>query len=734
MTIPATHTDPATATDPLLAALLWLTRHHGREHSAASLMANHPVEDRLDAPLALHVLQAAGFKAGVVERPLEAFNPLLFPAVLLLHERGACIVVRQLEDARYEVVEPLTGALSVQAPAELAARHTGFTLLATPALAPAAQDTQQLDGPHWLWSTLRRFAPFYRSALLAALLSNVLMLAMGVASSVIFDKVIPHQAFVTLWALAGVVLMAQLFDLAARQLRAHLIDVAGKKVDLLVGMALFRQTLDLRMEHRPASSGACAHQMAQIELVRDFTTSATLSALSDLPFVLLYIGVIFAMGGQLGWVMVMAVPLVLGTTVLMQRSLRRAMSANLRHMADQQAVLVEALEGLEDVKAMGAQGRFVQRFEQATAAAAEMSLRSRRVSAMSNNIAAASQQLVTLSMLVWGVYLISEHQLSAGGLIASVMFAGRALGPLSCLVGLATRYQGARAALYALDRLMALPTERPTGAPTLPPRALSGRIGLRDVSFAYPATGEAPAPTVLKGISLRFEPGERVAVLGRIGSGKSTVLRVLAGLYQPSQGRVEVDGMDLRQLNQADFRAQIGFVSQEPRLFNGTLRDNVTLGRTGIDAEALMTVARLTGLDRVVDSHPQGWELQVGEMGVLLSGGQRQLVALARCLVTRPRILFMDEPTSSMDAQSEQLFLRQLAAAAGDCTLVMVTHRPAVLELVQRVVVIDAGEVLLDGPKPLVLAALAGQKPAGGAAVAHAAPPAPPAAALAAQA
>ncbi|WP_298234204.1 type I secretion system permease/ATPase [uncultured Azohydromonas sp.] len=701
--------DAAAAADPLLAALLWLTRHHGREHSAASLLAGEALEGRLGTVQALRALQASGFKAGVVQRPLAQLNALVFPAVLLLHERGACVVLRRLDEgARYEVLDPCTGQAAVQEASALDARHSGFALLATPQpvnpAAPAAQDR-----PHWLWGVLRRFAPHYRSAMLAALLSNVLTLAMGLVTAVTFDKVIPHQAFVTLWALTGVALVALAFDSVARQLRAHLIDAAGKKVDLLVGTALFRHTLDLRMEHRPASSGACAHQLAQIELVRDFTTSATMSAVTDLPFVLVFIVAIFAVAGPLGWVMVVAVPLILGATALMQGALRRAMRSNLKHQAEQQAALVEALEGLEDVKAVGAQGRFAQRFEQATAAAAETALRSRRVASWSSNLTAGSQQAITLAMLVWGVYLIADKQISAGSLIGAVMFAGRAIAPLSSVVSLATRYQGARAALRALEQLMSLPTEQPPGAAVLPPMALSGRIALRDVQFAYPPTGAAPAPQVLRGVNLRVEPGERVVMLGRIGSGKSTILRVLAGLYEPTQGRVEVDGLDLRQLNRADFRAQVGFVSQEPRLFTGTLRENVAMGRPGVDAAALAEVARLTGLDRVVDAHPQGWEMEVGEMGALLSGGQRQLVALARCLVTRPRILLMDEPTSSMDAQSEFLFLRQLAAAVGDRTLVMVTHRPAVLELAQRVLVIDNGQVVRDGPKAAVMASLAPQ-------------------------
>jgi len=315
-------------------------------------------------------------------------------------------------------------------------------------------------------------------------------------------------------------------------------------------------------------------------------------------------------------------------------------------------------------------------------------------------------------LLVWGVFLIGDKVITGGALMASVMFSARAIAPLSSVVMLAMRYQGARAAMRALERVMALPVEREAGRSYVPRPELSGRVGLHEVGFAYPHAGDGEAPKVLKGVKLKFEPGERVAILGRIGSGKSTVLRLLAGLYQPTEGLVEVDGIDLRQIDPADYRAKVGFVSQDPKLFTGSLRDNVLLDRPTADPGRLADAARLTGLDRLVSSHPMGWDLPVGESGGLLSGGQRQLVALTRCMITRPQILLMDEPTSSMDAQSEVAFLRQLKEATGSCTLVMVTHRPAVLELVNRVVVIDAGKVVLDGPKDQVLAALSGQRPA----------------------
>ncbi len=710
--------------DPLAHALSWLTRHHGREQSPESLLAGQPVVQKLGPDQALRALREAGFSAGLVQRRVADLHQLLLPAVLLLNEGDACIVVARRADTSgaepsYDIVMPGREHHACAATeAELGTEYTGFALVATPLATPkhAAQDEALMRDPasHWLWGTMRRFVPYYRAALLAALLSNVLMLVTGMVTAVIYDKVIPHQAYVTLWALASGAAIALTFDLVARQLRAYLIDMAGRKADLIVGSILFRQTLAVRMERRPESAGAYAHHLGQIEQVREFFASATLSAISDIPFIVVFVAMVFAVGGPLGWVLLIAIPLLLVLSAAIQSSLRRATMAHMQQTADLHGVLVAAVDGIEDLKASGAQGRFLRQYEESTAAHATSMLRTRKITAWTLNISAIAQQVVTLIMLVWGVYLIEDKVITAGALIGSVMFAMRALAPLTSVVQLATRYQGARAAMRALDRVMEQPIEREPGKVYVPRRELSGRIGLADVAFAYPTPGggSEPGPTVLKGATLQFEAGERVALLGRIGSGKSTVLRLLAGLYLPTEGHVAADGIDLRQIDPADFRARVGFVSQDPKLFSGTLRDNVLLDRPAADPARLSEVAQLTGLDRLVATHPQGWELPVGEGGALLSGGQRQLVALARCLVTRPQILLMDEPTSSMDAQSEVAFLRQLKQACGSCTLVMVTHRPAVLELVNRVVVVDNGRVVMDGPKAQVLAALSGARPA----------------------
>lgn len=710
----------ARAEDPLLDALLWLCRHHGRERTAASLLGETGFTSPLMPTNAVRVMRDAGFQAAIVKREPHQILGLLFPVVLLLRGGEVCILVRRIEsDAaspgqeRYEVVMPVEGITMEAAAADLLVEYTGFALMASPTASETVHRNGEFVEPdgHWLWNTLKRFMPYYRSAMIAALLTNVLMLVTGLFSSVVFDRVIPHQALVTLWSLAAGAFVALFFDLLARQLRSHLLDLAGKKADLMLGNILFKKALSLRLENRPDSSGSFTHQLTQIETVRDFSASATLSTLTDLPFVFLFIAMTFITAGPLGWVLVIAVPVLLGLSWLIQGVLAKLLNANVKQHADMQGVMVEAVEGIEDIRAAGAAGHFLRRYEEANAAASQSSVRARALSSWVNNASTVSQQLITVVMLVWGVHLVHDGVITGGALIGSVMFAGRAVAPLGSVISLATRYQGARAALRMLDRIMGLPSERVPDRPYLPMPKLRGQLALREVSFAYPKGAHDHAQSVLKDLNVNILPGQRVAILGKMGCGKSTILRLLSGLYQPTDGMVEVDGLDLRQVDPTDYRAHVGFVAQEPRLFMGTLRDNILLGRAHADPRLLASVLQMTGLDKVVANHPMGLDMQVGEAGCMLSGGQRQLVALARCLITKPSVLLMDEPTSAMDAQAEVDFVRRLAGILPKRTLVVVTHRPALLELVDHVIVVDSGRVVASGPKAQVMAALSGRQP-----------------------
>ena len=700
--------------DTLLQSVSWLCDHYGLGRSSQALTAGLPKAGLLSPSLALATLTSAGFSAGLVERQIRALPEQLFPIILLRKVKGGCVLVGrcadpQTEDKRaclYQVILPEISTEPVEIPqSEMDELYGGFAILAKPVAkidTRAGEETERSAG-HWLLSTLWRYRRYYRSAAIGAVLINVLALASIFFTMNVYDRVVPNQAFVTLWSLAIGVLVAMVFEAIARYVRAYLLDMAGKKADLVLGTLLFRQALSIQMEHKPASSGSFANQLREFESVRDFATSATLAAISDLPFVLMFVGVIFLVGGPLGYVPLLLIPLIVLVSVVIQWPLARTMKENLRESSLKQGVLIESIEGLETLKAVGGEAFMQRRWETFSALASSTSMKSRQLSSAANGAVMFFQQVQTVALIVIGVYLIDAGELTMGALIATVMLAGRATAPLGQVVGLAVRFQQAKAALQSLNKLMEMPVDRDVSREYLAKPMLTGQLTLKNVSFAYPAPPMQPNPPVLQGVNTSIKPGERVAILGRIGSGKSTLLRVMARLYLPVSGQIFTDGLDVNQIDPADWRKAVGYVGQEARLFYGSLRENVMLGRPEATAEEFLRVLRLTGLDQVAARHPQGINLPIGEMGEGLSGGQRQLVSLARSLLARPALLLLDEPTSAMDTQTEALFLQHLQRATEGQTLVVVTHRPSVLPLVDRILVIDDGKIIADGPKEKIL-------------------------------
>ncbi|MFJ2713264.1 type I secretion system permease/ATPase [Pseudomonas sp. NPDC087346] len=703
--------------DTLLQSVSWLCDHYRVGRSLEALTAGLPKSAVLSPSLALASLTNAGLSAGLVERRLQALPTQLVPMILLRKDQGGCILLGRRPDLDatdkrtfvYQVIFPELSPEPVEVPqADVDELYAGFAILAklkAKVDTRAGEETGRPAG-HWLLSTLWRYRRYYRSAAIGAVLINVLALASIFFTMNVYDRVVPNQAFVTLWSLAIGVVVAMIFEAVARKVRSHLLDMAGKKADLVLGTMLFRQALSIQMEHKPASSGSFANQLREFESVRDFATSATLAAISDLPFVLMFVGVIFVIGGPLGWIPLLLIPLILAVSIFIQWPLARTMKENLRESSLKQGVLIESIEGLETLKAVGGEAYMQRRWETFSAMAASTSLKSRELSGVATSTVAFFQQVQTVVLMVVGVYLIDTGDLTMGALIATVMLSGRATAPLGQVVGLAVRFQQAKAALQSLNGLMALPVERDASREYLAKPSISGQLTLKNIGFAYPAPPMQPNPQVLQGINLMIETGERVAILGRIGSGKSTLLRVMARLYSPVEGQMFSSGLDVHQIDPADWRKAVGYVGQDARLFYGSLRENVMIGRPEASADEFLRVLRLTGLDQVAARHPKGINLPIGEMGEGLSGGQRQLVSLARTLLARPNLLLLDEPTSAMDTQTEAMFLRHLQQATQEQTLVVVTHRPSLLALVQRIVVVEDGKVVADGPKDTILAAM----------------------------
>ena len=698
---------PGRPIDPLLGCLHLITRLYGRPISETALAAGMPVAGAsFDVDDYVRAAGEHGYSAQPVRRRLNRIPALLLPATLLLESGGACVLTRFLADDRVEVIFPESGLLAREVPrAELEAGYRGQVLFTQPDGETAVSSGTEpviKSRRSWFWGTLAAYTPYYIEAAVAGLLVNVLAIATALYIMNVYDRVVPNNAFETLLVLAIGTAVAVGFEFCARSLRAYFLDAAGRKADLVLGSRIFAQALGIELGARPASTGAFAAQLREFEAVRDFITSATLTAVMDLPFVAFFIFVVALIGGPIYLVPLTAVPVVLLVGLLAQWPLARAIRQNMQESAVRHGLLVESIENAEAVKTMRAEGLLRARYERSAAAAGRSANRARQVSALVINFTTTTLQLVTVGMVFWGVYLIAEGRLTVGALVACVILIGRGMAPLQQFAALMTRYQQARTAYFTLQGLMAQRPERDPRARYTPLDDVAGAVSMQDVEFAYPESKLA----CLKDVSFGIEPGEHVGILGRVGSGKSTLLRLIAGLYPPSAGVVRLEGLDIEQLDPADLRRHIGYVAQEPHLFNGSLRDNIALGDPQADDASVMAAARIAGLEPLIANHPAGLHLGVGERGRALSGGQRQAVACARALLLVAPVLLLDEPTSAMDHNMEQRFVEEMRRFAAGRTLLLVTHKPSMLALVDRVLVVDGGRIALDGPRDEVLRAL----------------------------
>lgn len=572
---------------------------------------------------------------------------------------------------------------------------------------PVARDTRA-DGliaarpQGWFWPTLWSYRRYFFEAAALSAVVNLLGLAGIIFMMTVYDRILPNQAYVTLWSLAAGVVVAMLFELLSRSLRSRVLDGAGKKIDLVLGDAIFGRVLATRLEHRATSSGAFANLLKEFESVRAFVTSASLTAIADLPFALLFLLVTAIIAGPLVWVPLAAFVAVGALSLAVQAPLARLANEGLREGAVRHGTVIESLEGLETLKALRAEAGMRRKHESSSAVIASASVRSQAVSNLALNLTMFVQQAAGVILLIWGVYLAAAGEVTAGALVASVQLNSRALAPLASLSALAVRFQQARSALHSLNRIMALPLEREPDRAYLSGDHWRGDIEVRNLEFGY---GE-DAPAALDNVSIRIRPGERVAILGRMGSGKSTLLRLLASLYRPRAGQIFLDGVEMSAIEPADLRRTTLLVGQDARLFHGTLRENLRAAAPQVDDAEMVRIATALGVAEIAAAHPLGFDRPVGERGDTLSGGQRQAVALTRALLARPKVLLLDEPTAAMDQRSEAEALKALATLPADTAIVLVTHKQSVLPVVDRLVVIDRGRIVADGPKAEVLAAL----------------------------
>ncbi len=698
--------------DPLLSSLIEIARFHGRGMTPEGFLSGLPLLDgRLTPSVFRRAAARAGLASRISKRPLAAIRDELLPVILLLKDNDSCVLMGWNESrtvARVLFSEAGQGVSEV-AVDHLESLYSGHTIFVRPRFRfdTRAPEIRDVVNRHWFFGALFDNAKLYRDVLAAAFLINLFAIVIPFYTLNIYDRVVPNNATETLWTLSIGVLIVTAADFGMRMLRGYVLDLAGKRVDVQLSALIMERVLGMQMANRPASAGSFAANLRAFESVRDFITSTTITAFIDLPFALIFIVLIL----WLGWPM--AIPLLLGIAgliayaLMLQPKMQELTETTYRATATRNSTLIESLVGIETIKTQCAEGAMQRKWEQSVAFLAKVGADLRYLSLSVVNSSAAVQQVVTVGMMVAGVYLIGERLMSMGALIACVMLSSRALAPFSQIANLLTQYQNAAMALAALDKVVAQPVERPENASFVRREGLKGEIQFDRVSFSYP--GE-DAQEVLREVSFRIAPGEHVGIIGRVGSGKSTINRLILGLYQPSSGSIKVDGVDIRQLDPAELRKAIGYVPQDVTLFYGTLRENITVGMPYVEDHGILQAAELAGLQELVGNHPRGFDMPIGERGESLSGGQRQAVAIARAIVHEPTMLLLDEPSSSMDHSTEEALKRRLTDYAKDRTMVLVTHRNSLLDLVDRLIVVDRGVIVCDGPKPRVIEALSSGK------------------------
>lgn len=699
--------------DPLLDCLVEICRLNGQAASRASLSAGLPLGDSGKGKLTIELTERAAARAGMATKlqrlALQRIDAAALPAILILKDNQACVLLR-FEDGGREgpvarVLLPETGQGSIVLPlADLQRRYTGVVLFVRPhfrfdARTPEVRAVRQR---HWFWGAVLEQRIVYRDVLWAALLVNVFALVFPLFSMNVYDRVVPNNAVETLWALSIGVVLIMCGDLFMRLLRSHFVDEASARIDVQISATLMEKVLGMRLEHRPESVGSFASNLRGFEQVRDFIASGTVTALIDLPFALLFVTVLAWISPWLAVPVVTAFVLILVIGYVLQHRLHELSQTTYQAAAQRNATLIESLTAIETIKSLGAESVVQAKWERANAFLAVTNVRMRALSATANYGTNWLSQGVTVAIVIVGVYLISQRELTMGALVASSMLASRALQPAGQIVGLLMQYQGARTAMESLDKIMERPVERPAGENFVQRPQLRGDIEFRNVKFAYPGRQDA----ALDGISFKIQAGERVALIGRVGSGKSTIERLIMGLYQPHDGAVLLDGIDLRQLDPADVRRNLGYVSQDVTLFYGSLRDNITFGLPYADDSAIVAAAELAGMSGFIDRHPRGFDMTVGERGESLSGGQRQGIGLARAVLHNAPILLLDEPTSAMDFSTEAQITHNIGNFAQNKTVVLVTHRTSLLAMVTRVIVIDGGKIVADGPRDRIMEAL----------------------------
>lgn len=694
-----------TTDDPLLECLALLCKIHERPTSHQALTAGLPlVGNKLTPELFKRAAARVGLSARILKRDLNAIKTEELPAVLFLENAQACILTKTEGNQFAEIIQPTTGEGHTKVPfATLEKDYIGYAIFVKPLYHFGEEGAEAATKPrtakHWFWGIMFKAMPAYSEVLIASFLINLFTIASPLFIMNVYDRVVPNNAIETLWVLAIGVIIVFAFDFVIRTLRTFFIESVGKKIDQQITKQTFSQIMDLQMGSRPTTTGSLVNSVQAFDFFREFITSATISLLVDLPFVLLFILVIAMLGGTVALVPLIIIPIVLAVSFLVQMSFQQLIEKSHQLTAEKQALLIESISGIETVKCMRAEGIMQRRWEGTMNMLAKLGIKIRSLASLGVNASIYAQHMSIIGVVIVGVYRISKGNMTMGALVACVILTGRALAPVSQLAVLLTRYKQAKNSLNSLNKIMELPVERPAGKQFLHRPELKGSIEFKDVNFTYPNQAIAS----IHDTSFRITPGEHVGIIGSTGSGKSTIMKLILKLYTAESGNILIDGTEIAQIDPAELRYHIGYIPQDVILFNGSLRNNIVIGAPHADDTAVLTAIKLSGADTFISKHPDGLDLKIYERGQNLSGGQKQTIAIARALLQNPPILLFDEPCNGMDENATMRFIERLRMITTNKTIILVTHKQSLLGLVNRLLVVDSGHVVVDGPKQQIL-------------------------------
>ncbi|MDD2906093.1 MAG: type I secretion system permease/ATPase [Sulfurimonas sp.] len=704
--------------DALLDCLVLFTKLYHKPFSAEALTAGLPIEPGAESPelfsinnakgLFSRAAERAGLKSSLIRRPLSQISSLQLPMIILLSNQSACILDRFSEDGtQAKIIMPSEEAIEQWVDVEdLVDEYIGFGFMVKKAFeySDESSRTLNLQQKHWFWSTIKLSASVYKDVLYASLLINLFVLASPLFTMNVYDRVVPNNAIETLWVFAIGVSIIYIIDTYLKFTRTYLLESAAKKSDVIMSSIIFEKVLDLKMANHPASVGSFASNLKDFDSIRSFLTNATMAAVIDLPFAVIFLFVIAYIGGAIVLIPLATMIFIIGYAYFIKKPLRDSIESTHEASAKKSSILIETLNNIETLKSLGTLSQMQWKWEEATGEIAGKSLNSRMLSASIPTITQLLIQINTVMIIVYGVYLIQDFELSMGGLIAIVILTSRTLSPMSQVAALMTNYEDTRTSYETLNDIISKPSERPNGKKFVERPDFSGHIEFVDVTFTYP-NNEVPA---LKNISFVINPGEHVAIIGRIGSGKSSIQKLILGLYEPDSGQILIDGIDIKQIDPADLRKNMSYVSQDIMLFRGTVKDNITYRATHASDGAMIRAAQISGTSEFVKKHPKGYEMPIGERGQGLSGGQRQSIGIARAFLLSCPIMLLDEPTNAMDQITEAKLLDNLEQNLKGVTSLIVTQKMNILKIVDRVIVVNEGKIFIDAPKENALKQLQG--------------------------